>query len=107
MFVVDNLLLLCFLATEGAKTIEKQKDEEDLEHLIRNGTGYCLDPVPNKPDSAILTAVCFSPPMQLKAGQVNAPTTWLCFFLLLFFRVKILAVPVLSLLKFLPNHHHH
>lgn len=81
----DDLLHLCFLATEGAKTIEKQQDEEDLQHLIRNGTGYCLDPVPNKPDNALLTAVCFSPPMQLKAGQVNAPTIWLCFFLLLFY----------------------
>ena len=50
---------------------QEQEDKEDLEHLIRNGTGYCLDPVHNETDSALLTAVCFSPPMQLKPGQVH------------------------------------
>ena len=49
----------------------KQERKEDFEHLIRNGTGYCLDPVQNEADSLLLTAVCYSAPMQLKPGQVS------------------------------------
>lgn len=52
---------------------QPQEGQEELDHFIRNGTGYCLDPVQNETDSALLTAVCFSPAMQLKPGQVMIP----------------------------------
>ena len=61
----------CNLPLLDTEKGQKEEDEEDLGHFIRNGTGYCLDPVHNESDTALLTAVCFSPPMHLKPGQVN------------------------------------
>ena len=42
--------------------------EENFESLIRDGVGYCLDPVE---DGVLVTRACYSPPMALRPGQVG------------------------------------
>ena len=62
----------CF--ANGAEDViadHKQGRQDEFEQLIRNGTGQCLSAVPDPADSSLLTAVCYSPAMRLKPGQVN------------------------------------
>lgn len=57
-----------------AEDVKKQHQEEragDFRDLIRDGDGYCLQPVTDARDSTLMHATCYSPPMQLKPGQVS------------------------------------
>ncbi|KAL3145704.1 hypothetical protein ABBQ32_003237 [Trebouxia sp. C0010 RCD-2024] len=58
--------------TAGDVTKDQQEQRNnDFQDLIRNGSGYCDAPVQDAADSGLLTAHCYSPPMQLKPGQVE------------------------------------
>lgn len=66
--------VVIFCVANGAEDVtadHQQERQEEFEQLIRNGTGQCLSPVPDPADSSLLTAVCYSPAMHLKPGQVN------------------------------------
>lgn len=62
------------LGNATAEDVKKQHQEEragDFRDLIRDGDGYCLQPVTDARDSTLMHATCYSPPMQLKPGQVE------------------------------------
>lgn len=70
-----NLSAVDVAAEEVTKDHQEQRND-DFEDLIRNGSGYCNEPVQDATDSTLLTALCYSPPMQLKPGQVSL-VSWL------------------------------
>lgn len=54
--------------------MQKRHEEErggSFEDLIRDGTGSCLEAIADAFDSSLFTAVCYSPEIQLKPGQVR------------------------------------
>ena len=57
-----------------AEDVQKRHEEErggSFEDLIRDGTGACLEASADASDSSLFTAVCYSPEIQLKPGQVH------------------------------------
>lgn len=59
---------------ESAEHVQKRHKEErggSFEDLIRDGVGSCLEATADASDSSLFTAVCYSPEIQLKPGQVE------------------------------------
>jgi len=58
------------VTTGDTKKRHEEEREGRFEDLIRDGVGNCLEPTQDPSDSGLFTAVCYSPAMQLKPGQV-------------------------------------
>ncbi|KAL0020529.1 hypothetical protein WJX79_005453 [Trebouxia sp. C0005] len=59
---------------ETAEDTKKRHEEErggSFQDLIRDGVGNCVEPSQDPSDSSLFTAVCYSPAMQLKPGQIE------------------------------------
>ena len=58
------------VTTEDTKKRHEEERGGSFEDLIRDGVGNCLEPTQDASDSSLFTAVCYSPAIQLKPGQV-------------------------------------
>lgn len=58
------------VTTEDTKKRHAEERGGSFEDLIRNGVGNCLEPTQDPSDSSLFMAVCYSPAIQLKPGQV-------------------------------------
>ncbi|DBA84449.1 TPA: hypothetical protein ACH3X1_006082 [Trebouxia sp. C0004] len=62
------------LKNETAEDTKKRHEEErggSFEALIRDGVGTCVEPTQDPSDSSLFTAVCYSPAIHLKPGQIE------------------------------------
>ena len=58
------------VTSEDTKKRHEEERGGSFGDLIRDGVGNCLEPTQDPSDSSLFTAVCYSPAMQLKPGQV-------------------------------------
>lgn len=59
---------------ETAEDTKRRHEEErggSFQDLIRDGVGNCVEPTQDPSDSSLFRAVCYSPAMQLKPGQIE------------------------------------
>ncbi len=58
------------VATEDTKKRHEEERGGSFKDLIRDGVGNCMEPTQDPSDSSLFRAVCYSPAVQLKPGQV-------------------------------------
>ena len=70
-------LYLGFIQVLFAVAEEEHEGEQKsaFEELIRDGLGHCLEPITDATDDSLIRAVCYSPAMHLKPGQVSSINT--------------------------------
>lgn len=58
------------VTSEDTKRRHEEERGGSFQDLIRDGVGNCVEPTQDPSDSSLFRAVCYSPAMQLKPGQV-------------------------------------